>query len=527
MTPRCTRPGRPRWACRVDTSHRLARPSCPALTAVSEPRRRSSLDSIGSGAVQAPPSESKPVRSARAAGRDPRARQRIGKQHRRLDSRTPALPADAPAAVEPDLRWPGAWAAGLRLALARATDRGAQSCASCSCRRRSQLREPAGTPARSRCSARRSSRPWPVAGPNLSMSPRRPRAATAKATVPKARPTARAKRRRTEVSQPPRLPRARRRDRRGSGEGAIAQPKAPVTRRPRRSRSRSCSPSSGPTKPRRSYLPFLSEPAPVIAAAPSASSPRDRDAGASRCRRCRAGAIDAARARAVELAKLDRSEQEAQQQAAQLEAERIETARQEADRQEAARQAAAHEVARQEAERQEAARQADRRRAGRQAARQEATRQEAQRVEDARQEAERQEAERQAAARQDAARQEAARQDAQRVEAARQEAERQEAARQAAAREEAARQEAARQDAQRVEAARLEAERQEAARQRQRQARLSGTRMRDRRREPRQEAAREAAQAGGSPAGGGAGRGRTRGDGKTGSGASRDRTTAG
>ena len=37
-----------------------------------------------------------------------------------------ALAADSCAAVEPDFRWRGAWASGLRLPLARSTDRGAR-----------------------------------------------------------------------------------------------------------------------------------------------------------------------------------------------------------------------------------------------------------------------------------------------------------------------------------------------------------------------------------------------------------------
>ncbi len=131
-----------------------------------------------------------------------------------------------------------------------------------------------------------------------------------------------------------------------------------------------------------------SVPTPVIAAAPSAPSPETamlapRDAGDAAQER-----IDPeTRERAVELARLDRSEREAQRQAVQLEAARIETARLEAERQEAARQVASQLEAR----------------------RQEAARQEAARVEAARLQAERQEAERQEAVRQAAARQEAAR----------------------------------------------------------------------------------------------------------------------
>ena len=195
-------------------------------------------------------------------------------------------------------------------------------------------------------------------------------------------------------------------------------------------------------------------PTPVIAAAPSASSPETampslRDAGDA----ARARIDQEAWERAVELAKLDPSKQEGQRQAEQLEA-----ARQDAARQEAARA----ENARLEAERQEAARQAA---DLQEAARQVAARQEAARLEAARLEAERQEAARVEAARVDEAAQvEAARVEAARVEAARVEAARVEAARVEAARVEAARVEAARVEAARVEAARVEAARVEAAR---------------------------------------------------------------
>jgi hypothetical protein len=171
-------------------------------------------------------------------------------------------------------------------------------------------------------------------------------------------------------------------------------------------------------------------PTPVIAAAPSASSPEavmpaPRDAGDA----AQEQIYPEARERVLELAKLDRAEQEAQRHAEQMEA-----ARQEAARQEAAR----GETARLEAERQEAARQGA---ARQETARQEAARQEVERGETARLEAERQEAARQATARQETARQEAARQEVERGETARLEAERQEAARQGAARQEAAREE--------------------------------------------------------------------------------------
>jgi chemotaxis protein histidine kinase CheA len=161
-------------------------------------------------------------------------------------------------------------------------------------------------------------------------------------------------------------------------------------------------------------------PAPVVAPASSASSPEalrlaSRGAGDAAQERIDAGV----RERAVELARLERSEREAQRQAVQREAARIEAERQAAALQEAARQ---------EAQRVETARL-------------EAIRQEAQRAENARSEAERQEAARQQAARQAAVRQEAAR-----VEAAQEEAAGREAARRAMGRqldEEAARREAA------------------------------------------------------------------------------------
>jgi hypothetical protein len=182
--------------------------------------------------------------------------------------------------------------------------------------------------------------------------------------------------------------------------------------------------------------------APEIAAASGASSPETvvpapRDDGST----VQEGTDAAARARAVELARVDRSEQEVQTQLAQREMTLKENARLEAERQEVARlEAERAEQARLEAERQEVARQA--------AARQEAARQEAERAANARMEAERQ------AARQEAARQGAARQDAERVASARLEAERREAAQQAAARQEAARQEAVRREAEQEEAKR-------------------------------------------------------------------------
>ena len=188
-------------------------------------------------------------------------------------------------------------------------------------------------------------------------------------------------------------------------------------------------------------------PTPVIAAAPSASSPETampslRDAGDA----ARARIDQEAWERAVELAKPDPSKQEGQRQAEQLEAARQDAARQEAERAENARL---------EAERQEAARQA--------ASLQEAALQKAARQVAARQEAALQEAARQAASQQEAALQEAARQVAARQEAALQEAARAEAARVEAARVEAAQVEAAHVEAARVEVAQEAAARREAA----------------------------------------------------------------
>jgi hypothetical protein len=147
-------------------------------------------------------------------------------------------------------------------------------------------------------------------------------------------------------------------------------------------------------------------PTPVVADTQTASSPATavpphRDAGDA----ARAKIEQEARERDVELAGLERAENEAQQQAEQRAAARLSAERQEAERQEAARQEAA----------------------GQDAARQEAARQEAARQEAARQEAARQEAARQEAARQEAARQEAARQEAARTEVAQEAAERREA----------------------------------------------------------------------------------------------------
>lgn len=202
-------------------------------------------------------------------------------------------------------------------------------------------------------------------------------------------------------------------------------------------------------------------PTPVVAAAPSASSPEIVMAARSDAGDAAQKQIDPERReRALELAKLDRAEQEAQRQVKEMETARQEAARQEADRQEVARQAAAREAAvRQEVAQVEASRQEDER--------QEADRQAAARKEAARVEAARVEAERLAAARQAAVRQELERVEAARVEAGRQEAARQETARQEKAGQEAARdeQEARHQEARRAMGRQLndEAARREAA----------------------------------------------------------------
>jgi hypothetical protein len=197
--------------------------------------------------------------------------------------------------------------------------------------------------------------------------------------------------------------------------------------------------------------------------------------------------------RALEQARLDRQNAEAQRraalmeaaqrEAARLEVERADSARSEVERAESARQELARQAqlaaARQEAIKQESARQEQmRQEAARaeQVARSEATRLEAERKELARQEELRRETLRQQQATLDEkARQDAARQEQERLEAARREAERKEIARQEQAKQaqlEAARlaqnqQEAARQEAAKQEAARQEASKQEAARQEQ------------------------------------------------------------
>ena len=151
--------------------------------------------------------------------------------------------------------------------------------------------------------------------------------------------------------------------------------------------------------------------------------------------------------RAVEVAKVNPPEREAQRQADPLEAARVEAAQLEAARQEAGRV---------EAARLEAVRQA--------AARQEAQRQETAQLAAAQLEAQRQEAARQETARVEAARLEAVRQAAARAEAARFVAQRREAVRQAAARQEAQGQESARQEAALVQAEQEEDARREARR---------------------------------------------------------------
>ena len=331
---------------------------------------------------------------------------------------------------------------------------------------------------------------------------------TALAVTPKTRPTTRA-RPTAEARPEPKAARAApvTASRRGESPGDAAPTAVPAPDVIAMKRSEAAT-LVAPAAP--------SAPAPEIAAASGASSPETvvqapRDDGST----VQESTDAAARARAVELARVDRSEQEVQTQLAQQEmalkenarreAERQESERQATARQEAARQAAAREEAarlekaRLEAERQEAARQAT---AREEASRQEAARQESERVENARLEAERREAARQAAARLEAeraerARLEAERQEVARLEAERAERERLEAERQEVARQAAARQEAARQEAERAANARLEAERQAAARQeaaRQEAARQDAERVASARLEAeRREAAQQAA----------------------------------
>lgn len=200
-------------------------------------------------------------------------------------------------------------------------------------------------------------------------------------------------------------------------------------------------------------------PAPIVAAAPSAATSQTATPPVTPpATPPLPDAENAAKALAVEQAKIDAATRDAKRQADRLEAQRQEAERQAAARLDAARQ----ETARQEATRAEAARlETERQETARQlAAQQEAARQEAAQVEAARLEAERKETARQAAARQEAARQDATRQEAARAEAARAEGERQEGERQAAtARQEAARQDSARQEVARAEAARMAAKR--------------------------------------------------------------------
>jgi len=337
---------------------------------------------------------------------------------------------------------------------------------------------------------------------------------TAAAVSPKARPTAHGKpttAAKTEPSTETRAtPEIAARHGEGSGDAARSPTPAPEVLAMQRSET---APLVTPAAP--------PAPAPEIAAAPDASNPETAVQAPRNDRSATRESIDPeAQTRTVELAKLERSEQEVQAQVAQQatalkesarrEAERQEVERRAAARQEAARQAAAREEAERlkeaqlEAELQAAARLAT---ARQEAARQEAARQEADRVENARLDAERREAARQLAARQDAERaanaqreverREVARLDAERAEKARRDAERQELARQ-----EAARQAAARRAAEQAENERLQAERREAARQaeaRQEAAREEAARQeaeriaRDRQEAERREAAQQAA----------------------------------
>ena len=337
---------------------------------------------------------------------------------------------------------------------------------------------------------------------------------TAAAVSPKARPTAHGKPTTAAKTEPSTETRATPEiaARHGEGSGDAARSPTPAPEVPAMQRSETA-PLVTPAAP--------PAPAPEIAAAPDASNPETAVQAPRNDRSATRESIDPeAQTRTVELAKLERSEQEVQAQVAQQatalkesarrEAERQEVERRAAARQEAARQAAAREEAERlkeaqlEAELQAAARLAT---ARQEAARQEAARQEADRVENARLDAERREAARQLAARQDAERaanaqreverREVARLDAERAEKARRDAERQELARQ-----EAARQAAARRAAEQAENERLQAERREAARQaeaRQEAAREEAARQeaeriaRDRQEAERREAAQQVA----------------------------------
>ena len=188
-----------------------------------------------------------------------------------------------------------------------------------------------------------------------------------------------------------------------------------------------------------------SAPAPVMAAAPGASSPESAPP-------VPAHAVDVTKDQAVERATANRLEQEAQGQAALLEAAKLESERKEAAR----RQTEQVEAQRLETERQQLARQVVAQQAlARQQAQQaeivrlDAERQELARQEDTRQEAARQQAQQVETARREAAQQEVAHQQAQRVESTRLEVERQQLAREAAARQETARAEAAQDEARR------------------------------------------------------------------------------
>ena len=337
---------------------------------------------------------------------------------------------------------------------------------------------------------------------------------TAAAVSPKARPTAHGKPTTAAKTEPSTetLATPEIAARHGEGSGDAARSPTPAPEVPAMQRSETA-PLVTPAAP--------PAPAPEIAAAPDASNPETAVQAPRNDRSATRESIDPeAQTRTVELAKLERSEQEVQAQVAQQatalkesarrEAERQEVERRAAARQEAARQAAAREEAERlkeaqlEAELQAAARLAT---ARQEAARQEAARQEADRVENARLDAERREAARQLAARQDAERaanaqreverREVARLDAERAEKARRDAERQDLARQ-----EAARQAAARRAAEQAENERLQAERREAARQaeaRQEAAREEAARQeaeriaRDRQEAERREAAQQVA----------------------------------
>jgi len=432
---------------------------------------RARLSSTASSDAPTPPSGPKPAGSPQAAGRAQRLSQRASPESRRLTyallvsllmhTSLLSLKFGGQGLGLPSFGFPGQdrriEAPDLRVALVPAPVRATEPAVT-------SVAEPLQQASVEQPVAR-----GPALTPSVSRAPTTVRLAPA--VLSEANPKAEGNSR-TEAK--PRTEDKRRPDAKQRADAATAA--APAKARLRADRSRKTAPPPSPS-PAVIALERTDEdtwvvpatpamPPPVIAAAPSASSPETAapsppDAGDAAGTRIDPVASEGA----VEPAKIERFKQEEQRQAEQLEAARAESARLETERQEAAAQAAAlQEAARQTAARQQAALQKSARQAAavQAAARQEAAvEREAARIEAARRDAERQEA-----AQREAAKQEAERQETARVEAARQEAAVQrEAARTEAAQREAARVEAARRDAERQEAARVEAERRETQRQ--------------------------------------------------------------